>query len=104
MAYSVAQRQRELGIRIALGADSPTVIQLVLKEGLTLAVIGVAIGLVGAAGTPQLVKGMLYNVRAIDPIAFSAVPAMLLVVAAVAVYVPARSAAAVEPVQVLKAD
>jgi predicted permease len=104
MAYSVAQRQRELGIRVALGADSLTVIQLVLKDGLTLAVIGIAIGLVGAAGTSQLVKGMIYNVRAIDPIAFSAVPAMLLVVAAVAVYVPARRAAEVEPVQVLKVD
>ena len=104
MAYSVAQRQRELGIRVALGADRPEVVQLVLREGLTLALIGIALGLAGAAGAAQLVKGMLYNVRAIDPIAFGAVPLMLILVAAMAVYLPARRAARVEPMRVLKVD
>ncbi len=104
MAYSVAQRQRELGIRVALGADRPKVVQLVLREGLTLALIGVVLGLAGAAGAAQLVKGMLYNVHAFDPVAFGTVPLTLFLVAAMAVYIPARRAARVEPMRVLKVD
>jgi len=104
MAYSVAQRQRELGIRVALGADRPTLVQLVLKEGLRLAAVGVVVGLALAVLAAQLLEGMLYNVSSIDPIAFGAVPLMLLFVAAVAVYVPARRASRVEPMRVLKVD
>ncbi len=104
MAYSVAQRQRELGIRVALGADGPRVVQLVLREGLTLAGIGTVVGLAGALGAAQLVKGMLYNVGALDPVAFGAVPMMLMLVAATAVYLPARRASRVEPMRVLKVD
>jgi predicted permease len=104
MAYSVVQRQRELGIRVALGADRPRVIQLVLREGLTLAFIGIVLGLAGAAGAAQLVKGMIYNVRAIDPVAFGTVPLLLVLVAATAVYLPARRAARIEPMRVLKVD
>ena len=104
MAYSVAQRQRELGIRVALGADRPRVVQLVLREGLTLALIGIVLGLAGAVGAAQLVKGMLYNVQAIDPVAFGTIPLMLILVAAMAVYLPARRAARVEPMRVLKVD
>jgi ABC-type antimicrobial peptide transport system permease subunit len=104
MAFSVAQRQRELGIRVALGADQPQVVHLVLREGLTLACIGIVLGLAGAVGASQLVKGMLYNVHALDPIAFSVVPALLLFVAAMAVYFPARRASRVEPMRVLKVD
>jgi len=104
MAYSVAQRQRELGIRMALGADRPKVVQLVLREGLTLALIGIVLGLAGAAGAAQLVKGMLYNVQAIDPIAFGTVPLVLILVATTAVYLPARRAARIEPMRVLKVD
>ncbi len=104
MAYSVAQRQRELGIRIALGADRRRVVGLVLRDGLWLACLGVVLGLVGAAGASQMVKGMLYNVRALDPVAFGAIPILLMLVAATAVYLPARRAARVEPMRVLKVD
>ncbi len=104
MAYSVAQRQRELGIRVALGADRSRVVQLVLREGLKLAGIGIVLGLAGAAAAAQLVKGMLYDVRAIDPVAFGTIPLLLLLVAAAAVYLPARRAARVEPMRVLKVD
>jgi predicted permease len=104
MAYSVAQRQRELGIRVALGADRPKVVQLVLREGLALAVIGIVLGLAGAAGAAQLVKGMLYNVQAIDPIAFGTVPLVLILVATTAVYLPARRASRIDPMRVLKVD
>lgn len=104
MAYSVSQRRRELGIRIALGADQRTVLRLVLREGLELAVIGTVLGLIGAIGTAQLVKGLLYNVAALDPVAFTAVPALLIGVATLAVYLPARKAASADPMQALKVE
>ena len=104
MAYSVSQRRRELGIRVALGAAPGTVLRLVLGEGMKLAMIGTVLGLVAAVGAAQLVQGLLYNVGAIDPVAFTTVPLLLVGVAALAVYLPARRAASVEPMRALKAD
>jgi macrolide transport system ATP-binding/permease protein len=104
MAYSVARRRRELGIRVALGADRRSVLRLVLREGLRLAVIGTAIGIVGALAAARLVQGLLYGVRAVDPVAFTLVPATLVAVAALAVYLPARRAAAVDPIGALKSE
>jgi predicted permease len=104
MAYSVAQRSRELGIRMALGADRGALIGLVLREGLRLALLGAVIGLAGAAGAAKLVKGLLYGVSAFDPVAFATVPVLLIAVAALAVYLPARRAAGVDPMRVLKTE
>ncbi len=104
MAYSVSQRKRELGIRVALGADPNAVLKLVLGEGMKLALLGTVIGLVGALGAAQLVKGLLYNVRTMDPVAFIGVPLLLIGVAAVAVYLPARRAACVDPVGALRSQ
>jgi predicted permease len=104
MAYSVSQRSRELGIRVALGADRSSVLRLVVGEGLKLTVIGTVLGLLGAFGAAQLVKGMLYNVNALDPLAFVGVPLVLLSVAAFAVYLPARRAAGVDPMKALKIE
>jgi ABC-type antimicrobial peptide transport system permease subunit len=104
MAYSGSQRRRELGIRVALGADPSTLLRLVLGEGMKLVMIGTVLGLVAALGTAQLVQGLLYNVEAIDPVAFTTVPLLLVGVAALAVYLPARRAASVEPMRALKAD
>ena len=104
MAYSVSRRGRELGIRVALGADKPRVLKLVLGEGMRLALVGTAAGLLGAAGAAQLVKGLLYNVSALDPVAFVGVPLVLVAVAALAVYLPARRAASVAPMTALKTD
>ena len=104
MAYSVAQRTRELGIRVAVGADRWSVVKLVLGEGLRLAVVGTVLGLFAAAGASQLIKGLLYNVSALDPVAFLGVPFVLLSVAAIAVYLPARRAAAVDPMKALKTE
>jgi predicted permease len=104
MAYSVSQRRREIGIRVALGADRKSVLTLVLSEGMRLAIAGTMIGLVGALGASQLIKGLLYNVQAIDPVAFIGVPLLLVGVAAMAVYLPARKAAAAEPMRALKSD
>jgi len=104
MAYSVSRRRRELGIRVALGADKARVVKQVLGEGMRLTVIGMGAGLLGAAGAAQLVKGMLYNVSALDPVAFVVVPVVLMVVAALAVFLPARRAASVAPMTALKTD
>ena len=104
MAYSVSQRKRELGIRVALGADRSSVLRLVLREGMRLALIGTAIGLAGALGASRLVAGLLYNASPLDPVAFVGVPLTLLAVAALAVYLPARRAAGVDPIGALKSE
>jgi len=104
MAYSVSQRSRELGIRVAMGADRPAVLRLVLAEGMRLTLLGTVIGVAAALGAGRLVQGLLYNVSAMDPIAFAGVPALLVGVAALAVYLPARRAAAVDPMKALKTD
>lgn len=104
MAYSVSQRKRELGIRVAMGADRGSVVRLVLGEGLRLAVIGTIVGLAASLGAARLVQGLLYDVSAVDPVAFTLVPATLLAVALLAVYVPARRAASVDPIGALKAE
>jgi predicted permease len=104
MAYSVAQRKRELGIRVALGADRGVVLKQVLSEGLRLAAIGTVIGLAGAAGAARLVEGLLYNVSALDPAAFIGVPTVLVAVAAFAVYLPARRASRADPMKALKSE
>lgn len=104
MAYSVSQRRRELGIRVALGADRASVLRLVLTEGMRLTLIGAVIGLVAALVASRLVRGLLYNVDAVDPVAFTVVPLTLLAVAALAVYLPARRAARVDPIGALKSD
>ena len=104
MAYSVSQRRREIGIRVALGADRRSVLGLVLSEGMRLALIGTVIGLVAALGAARLVQGLLYDVSAVDPVAFTIVPATLIAVATLAVYLPARRAAALDPIRSLKSE
>jgi predicted permease len=104
MAYSVAQRKRELGIRVALGADRGTVIGMVVRDGLKLTLLGAIIGLVGAAEAAKLLKGLLYGVSTLDPVAFTVVPLVLVAVATLAVYLPARRAARVDPMRVLKSE
>ncbi|HVS64185.1 MAG TPA: ABC transporter permease [Thermoanaerobaculia bacterium] len=104
MAYSVARRRRELGIRVALGADRSSVLGLVLGQGARLALLGVALGLLAAAGASKMVEGLLYNVDAYDPVAFIGVPLLLIAVAMLAVYLPARRAAGVEPVRALRTE
>ncbi len=104
MAHSVAQRTRELGIRVALGSDRRSVLRLVLGEGMRLAALGIVIGLIGAVGASRLLAGLLYGVDPLDPVAFSLVPITLVAVAALAVYLAARRAAGMDPVRALKTE
>lgn len=103
MAYSVSQRTREIGIRIALGAEPRAVAGLVMREGLFLVGIGAVIGLVGAFGAAQLLRGVLYGAPGNGAV-FASVPALLLAVSAFAVWTPARRAAGVDPLVALRID
>jgi putative ABC transport system permease protein len=104
MTYSVAQRTREIGIRMALGAQRVQVLALVLRDGLILTTVGIALGLVGAAITTRLVQGMLFGITPLDPTTFIAVSLMFGLVATVASYVPARRATNVDPVIALRCE
>jgi predicted permease len=104
MAYSVAQRRQEIGIRMALGARASSVLGMVLAQGLVVAGLGLGIGVIGALGLTRLLQSLLYNVSATDPAAFLAAPALLAVVAVLACLIPARRATRVDPATVLKTE
>ena len=101
LAYLVAVRRREIGIRVALGSTLARIVRLVVGEGLTLAAIGLAAGLAAAAAFQKAISSQLYDVRPLDPLVLAGVAGLLGVVAMVACLVPARRAARVDPVRVL---
>ena len=101
-ALSVGQRVQEFGVRLALGASRAAVLRLVLRQGLTLAIIGVAIGLAGAAWLTQYVSTLLFNVAPLDPAIFAAATLTLVAVALIACYVPARRATRTDPLVALR--
>jgi putative ABC transport system permease protein len=103
-SYSVAQRSREIGLRMALGAQTSQVLRMVVGGGLKLALLGVALGLPGALVLTRALHAALYRVSAADPLTFAAVSVLLLVVAALAAWVPARRAARVDPMVPLRAE
>ncbi len=102
LAYSVGQRIREFGIRMALGARATDVLGLVLGDGLRIALVGVAVGLCAAAGLTHYLRTMLWGVEPLDPLTFIAVPATMLAVALAACYIPARRATKVDPLIALR--
>jgi len=104
IAYSASQRNREVGIRMALGAPSRAVVWLFLREGLTLAGFGAAIGLAAALALSHILSSQLYGIGAADPIAFLGVAGVLGAVAFLAIYLPARRATRVDPVVALRSD
>ncbi len=103
-AYSVARRTREIGIRMALGAEPGAVQSLILREGAAMIVTGVTLGLLLGLGLGQLVASMLYKVSPVDPVTFIVAPAVLGVVALLACYLPARRATRVNPLTALRSE
>ena len=104
MSYSVSQRRREIGIRVAIGAARGQVLGLVMRQGLWMVAVGTVIGLVGALAGARLVRGMLYGETGIDAMTFVGVPLVLIGVAAVAIWFPARRAATVDPMVALRGE
>jgi putative ABC transport system permease protein len=104
MAFAVAQRTHEVGVRMALGARRSEVVTLILRGGMRLALLGIAIGLAGAYGLGKLMHSTLYGVGSADLVSLVAVAALLLTVAALACWIPARRAARVDPMQALRAE
>jgi hypothetical protein len=104
LSYVVTTRRREIAIRFALGARSRDVQARVVRQGVVLAGLGVAIGLVAAAGVTRLMTSLLYEVQSVDPLTYAAVAAGLVAVAAVASYLPARRASTVDPAESLAAE
>jgi putative ABC transport system permease protein len=104
ISYIVSERTREIGIRLALGADRKTILQMILRQGLGLAVAGTALGLVGAVVVSQSMTGLLYGVGPTDPPTFVGVAVLLVGVAIGACYLPARRAIRVDPLSALRHD
>ncbi len=104
ISYSVAQRTREIGVRMALGAQKRELKWMFVRSAMVLTAIGVGIGLTAAAGLSQLMKSLLFGISPLDPVTYAAVPVVLAAAAALASYLPARRAASIDPVEALRAE
>jgi ABC-type antimicrobial peptide transport system permease subunit len=104
LAYAVSQRRQEIGVRLALGATPRSVLGLVVAQGMTLALAGVVVGVVGALALTRVMTAVLYEVRPTDPATFGGVVVVLLLAALVASWLPARRALRIDPVQALRYD
>jgi putative ABC transport system permease protein len=101
ISYSVRQRTREIGVRVAFGAENRDIVRLILRQGMVVTASGVAAGLVASLALTRVVDSLLVGVSATDPLTFVGIPALLLGVALIASYVPARRATTVDPVVAL---
>src|SRR5262249_40895583 len=104
IAYSVAQRTREVGIRIAIGAQVHDVLKLVVGQGMRLILIGVGVGIIGALAVTRVLSSLLFNVSATAPLSFAAITLLLMAVALLACYLPARRATKVDPMTALRSE
>ncbi len=104
ISYAVSQRRREIGIRLALGAPQRELKSMFVRSGLILTGVGAGIGLIAAVALTRLMKSLLFGISPLDPLTYAAVPVVLAVAAVLASYLPARRAAAVDPVEALKAE
>jgi ABC-type antimicrobial peptide transport system permease subunit len=102
LAYAVTQRQREIGVRMALGAQKRNVLSLVIGQGMRLVAIGVIIGVLSALALTRVLRSLLYQVAPTDPLTFAAVSLLLVVVALVACWLPARRATRIDPMEALR--
>jgi predicted lysophospholipase L1 biosynthesis ABC-type transport system permease subunit len=110
LAYSLSQRTREIGIRMALGADRRNLLKMILRQGMTLALLGVGLGLIGAYGLTKYLENqmnlsqMLYGVKVFDPLSYGVVAALLILVALVACFIPAQRTTKVDPLLAFRCD
>ena len=102
MSYTVSQRTHEIGLRMALGAAKPQVLRMVVGEGLALTSLGIGLGIAGAAAVTRAMSGLLFGVSSADPLTYLAVSSLLMAVALVACYIPARRASHVDPLVALR--
>ncbi|MCC6367483.1 MAG: FtsX-like permease family protein [Bryobacterales bacterium] len=104
MSYTVTQRTREIGIRVALGASSQAVVRMVVLKGFILACSGIALGAMAGIALTRLIRSQLYGVTATDPVVFASVSVFLALLGLAACYVPARRAATVSPLIALRGE
>jgi putative ABC transport system permease protein len=104
LSYIVAERTREIGVRMALGATAGAVRRLVVSQGTRVVLIGVVIGVAGAFASTRLLRTLLYEVKAVDPVVFAGMSLMMIAIGMLASYMPARRASSVDPIELLRSD